>query len=269
MRFVIVGAGLAGSWLTNAAKAAGHHVTLVSDGHPSADRAALAMLRPSWVSKDERALLEPSFACWEPLTDVLRGARVTRWDNDTVKEQADWVAIKPALPTVAPDELVNAHAQPLDRRRVWLGKDYLEGDVVVWCDGAGAGKYTYGCTWVHPDPEVATHEGLRTHHVAPYKVLAAARFDTEVRVGSSSSVHLDTALRQADAFFAAALDAGMIRSPKGWRREDGHRLLRPQYLTNDGPSGWRWAGFHRNGFGLVPALADAAVARITATEELL
>lgn len=261
MKLVIVGAGLAGKWLTIAAQRAGHSVTLVHDGNPSAETAALAMLRPSWLPKVERHLLKPSIELWDTVSEVHSGATITRWDNDTVKHQDDWFAIKPTLPPIEPDRMVYDTAMPLpdsEGKAVWgLRHDVVEGDQVVWCDGAGEGRRTFGCTWVHDDPAVLD-TSFRVHHVAPYKVLAGVRFEDQARLGSSSAGKLESALKHADTLIEKAVGTGMIASKDGWQRVDGVRLKRDEYLTRDG-SGWRWSGFHRNGYGLVPALADRVI----------
>lgn len=257
MKLIVVGAGLAGTWLTLAAQNAGHRVTLVSDGEPSADTAALAMIRPSYLPRHERPLLHRALEHWDLVSEVVRGARVTRWNDDSVKQQKDWFAIRPELPSVEPDERIRAHASPVSPTGVWTGRDYVEGDAVVWCDGAGEGRRTYGSTWVHRDP-AALAEPFQVHHVAPYKALAAVRYEDHARLGSSSASSLDAALRMADKFLDVALDVGLIASPKGWRRVDGSRLQHEPYLRHT-EHGWRWAGFHRNGFALVPTLAPTVV----------
>lgn len=262
MDIVIVGAGLAGKWLTLAAQRAGHNVAVVDDGMPSAEIAALAMLRPSWLPKEERPLLKPSLELWDAVGEVISGAAVTSYQHDELKEQADWFAIQPKLPTVEPDHVVHDRAVPLDDsegKAVWTDKHgVIEADAVIWCDGGGEGRRTYGCTWVNDDP-AAVASGLHVHHVAPYKVLAAVGFAEQARLGSSSSATMEGALKQADKFLEIAIERGMIHYDVGhWYRVDGVRLKREEYLTRDG-SGWRWSGFHRNGYGLVPALADRVI----------
>ena len=52
-------------------------------------------------------------------------------------------------------------------------------------------------------------------------------------------------------------------SAKGWERVDGQRIQREPYLTFSEAEGWRWSGFHRNGYALVPALSTQVVDEVT------
>jgi len=264
MRLIIVGDGLAGRWLSKTAVEAGHEVVVLADGQPSADIAALAMLRPSYLGKEERKLLLPSLKAWEDAgVEVLRGATVTRWNNDSVKEQADWFAIDPKLPEVEVAERASGRASVVEPKLAWVGAKYFVGDAVIRCDGGGGGRRTYGSTWVNKNREELKIDGnFAVHHVAPYKALAGVKYRTHARFGSSSAADLNKAIAQADKFFDIALQLGWINGTgHGWQRIDGTRLLRDPYLSRD-HLGWRWSGFHRNGFGLVPALAGEVLSEM-------
>lgn len=266
MRLIIVGDGVAGRWLSKTAVEAGHEVVVLSDGQPSADTAALAMLRPSYLDKEERSLLLPSLDAWEAAgIEVVRGATVTRWNDDSVKEQADWFAIEPRLPEVEVAERVRGRASVVEPNLAWVGSKHFIGDAVIRCDGSGGGRRTYGSTWVNEDREELRIDGsFAVHHVAPYKALAGVKYGNHARFGSSSAADLNKAIEQADKFFKVALELGWIGGTgHGWHRIDGTRLLRDRYLSHD-HLGWRWSGFHRNGFGLVPALAGEVLSTVEA-----
>lgn len=257
MSIIIVGRGLAGSWLAHTALDFGEGVTLVDSGEPPSTLVAQAMLRPSWFDKADRHLLRPSLALWKPHGTVVEGAVVTRWDNGSVKEQADWYAVEPTLPPVDGARIVTGWAKPVSETEVEVDGELYSADAVVWCDGQGDGKRTYGVVWSHDDPE-ALDTDFRIHHVAPYQALAGVRYASGCRVGASSSVSLLKAREQGERFFELAQDLGWITDLDGWYALEGTRLKRDQYLTV-GEDGWRWSGFHRTGYGVVPALAEGVL----------
>lgn len=250
---VVVGAGIAGSWLTRAARAAGIETVLIGDGIP-ASLVAVGLLRPSHLSETDRRLLGPSLEAWESTGTLFhKGAYVTRWDRPEGKTQGDWWVVDPSTSCLEPD--IVGRAEPRGPGAVAVDGRALAG-TIVWCDGGGNGRRTYGVTWRHPDP-AAVRRLFAVHHIAPYKILAATSFPTGARVGSSSSNSPDRALEQAEKMFALAGERGLLTATEGWECLPGTRLKRDQTLAADGPDGaWRWSGFHRTGYGVVPA--DAA-----------
>lgn len=251
---IIVGAGLAGSWLVRAARDRGIDATLIGDasGEPST-AAAVGLLRLTHLPEADRPLLPQSLRAWANHgAAVHTGAQVSRWDRDGVTYQPDWHVVDPDRACIEPH--LYGRAIPVAPGRVRVGDDELAG-TVVWCDGAGDGRRTYGVTWVHEDPRALKHP-LAVHHVAPYKVLAAASFPTGCRLGSSSTRDPGSAAEAAIKLLSLAVQRGLTDSADGWVAVSGTRLHRHETLTADGPFGaYRWSGFHRTGFGIVPAMA--------------
>lgn len=250
---IVVGAGLAGSWLARVARDRGVEVTLVGDEEEPPTAAAVGLLRPTHLPEADRGLLPKSLKAWSNHgIAVHSGAQVTRWDRPGRKYQEDWYVVDPTRACLTPD--VRGRAAPLGPGRIAVEDVELSG-TVVWCDGGGTGRRTYGVTWVHPDPRALKHP-LACHHLAPYKVLAGASFPTGCRLGSSSTSDPGSARTAGLKMLAAAVDAGLTDSMDGWYPVFGTRLQRPQTLTTDGPfDAFRWSGFHRTGFGVVPAMA--------------
>jgi hypothetical protein len=250
---IVVGAGIAGSWLTRVARAANVETVLIGDRPPSS-LAAIGLLRPSHLAEADRPLLAPSINAWrEAGCFVHQGAYVTRWDREDGKGQADWWAVDPRRSCSVPD--VAGFAEPVSATSVRVGSEVFTG-TVVWCDGGGEGRRTYGVTWYHPSPK-AVRQPFVVHHMAPYKVLAATAFPTGARLGSSSATSAEVALEQAEKMFDVAAARGLLTTEEGWQMLSGTRLKRDHPLGQDGPAGaWHWSGFHRTGFGTVPA--DAA-----------
>lgn len=256
MKTIIVGKGLAGTWLARELHGRGHDVTVIHHEEPGSS-AAIALLRSTYLAPEERSLLAPALARWNHLDqEILTGARATRKGSPKDLHEADWYAVHPELPRLEPDiRVLQAHAKPLSETMVWTPKGEVEGDMVVWCDAGGAGHRTYGCTWVHDDPG-ALVDSFRVHQWAPYRVIAGARYSDHARMGSSSAGSLLKAIDQASRVFAEAQEAGMLTTERGWKRLDGTRLQRPLSLTKN-EFGWRWSGFHKNGYALVPALVGS------------
>lgn len=251
---IVVGSGLAGSWLTRVARARGVEAILVGDEAEPPTTAAVGLLRPTHLPEADRPLLPKSLRAWsEHGIAVHAGAQVSRWDGPGVKYQQDWFVVDPHRSCLPAD--VVGRATALAPGHVRVGDAELRG-TVVWCDGNGAGRRTYGVTWVHPDPRAVKHP-LAVHHLAPYKVLAAASFPTGCRLGSSSTADPATATANGLKLLAAAVANGLTDSVDGWYPVRGTRLHRPQTLAPDGPfDAYRWSGFHRTGFGVVPAQAQ-------------
>lgn len=259
---IVVGAGLAGSWLTRVARDRGMDVVLIGDQLEPPTTAAVGLLRPTHLPEADRPLLPRSLRAWaDHGVAVHTGAQVSRWDRPGVKYQPDWYVVDPVRACLQPD--VIGQAIPVGPGRVSVNDEGLAG-TVVWCDGAGAGRRTFGVTWVHPDPRALRHP-LAVHHLAPYKVLAGASFPTGCRLGSSSTTDPASATAAGFKLLTVAVQRGLTDSADGWYPVRGTRLQRNQTLTPDGPDGaWRWSGFHRTGFGVVPASA-ATVLRTVMT----
>jgi hypothetical protein len=261
VRLIVVGAGLAGSWLTRVARDQGIEVTLIGDTCEPSTAAAVGLLRPTHLAPEDRPLLAKSLRAWaDHGVAVHSGAQVTRWDKPGVKYQGDWYVVDPTRACLEPDVL--GTAKPVGLDVVEVDGTAYEGHV-VWCDGQGEGRRTYGVTWTHPDPRALPHP-LAVHHLAPYKVVAAASFPTGCRLGSSSTGDPGSAAAAGLKLLSSAVMAGMINGTlDGWQPIRGTRLHREKTLTLDGPYGaYRWSGFHRTGFGRVPAAAPAVLKQV-------
>jgi hypothetical protein len=255
MKLVVVGGGLAGTWLSLTALAKGHEVVVISQGDNTA-LVALSLLRKAWLPTEQRAYLDAAVKRWQEVgCQVHNGAEVTRWNNDTVKHQSDWYAVDPTLPAVDV-ERINALAYAVDSETVLAEDTEVTGDAVVWCDGKGAGKRTFGATWINNDVNALyTSLPLKVHQLAPYKVLAGVKFQSEARLGSSSASSLPVALRQANEMYDKAVKLGWVSADDDWELRAGTRLQRDKRLTRDS-SGWHWSGFHRSGYAIVPATVE-------------
>lgn len=260
---IVIGAGLAGSWLTRVARDRGVEVTLVGDDLEPPTYAAVGLLRPTHLPETDRPLLARSLRAWsEHGIAVHAGAQVTRWDKPGRNFQHDWHVVDPTRACLLPD--VTGRAKPAGANKVVVDGHDLTG-TVVWCDGSGDGRRTYGVTWVHPDPRALKHP-LAVHHLAPYKVVAGASFPTGCRLGSSSTADPATATASGIKMLAEAVRVGITDSTDGWYPVSGTRLQRTHTLTPDGPDGaWRWSGFHRTGFGVVPAMAPRVLREVMTT----
>ena len=73
MRIGIIGNGIAGSMAKKIAIKNGYEAKIHSTNRDVASRSALATIRPTWFTKDQRANIEESWAWYEEF-----GATVTR-----------------------------------------------------------------------------------------------------------------------------------------------------------------------------------------------
>lgn len=261
MKLIIVGRGLAGYWLDLVAQSRGIETTVIDSGAPGT-AAALALLRPSHLPEDQRNLLPRSLYQWQAVgATVHAGAFVTRWDRPDRKFQRDWYAVEP----IELGEVDHGcPAEPLSPTAVVIDSGVIEADQVVWCDGRGEGRRTYGVTWTNPNRHALTVPFL-VHHLAPYKIMAAISYPSGCRIGSSSASSPRQAIDQGDQMLAKAIDLGWC-TEDDWKSIFGSRLHRDHRLSRDADvaGAWRWSGFHRTGFGVVPALANDVLDRIEA-----
>lgn len=273
MKIIIVGQGIAGSWLAQTAIDEGHEVVVISGKEPSAERAALAMLRPSYYSREHRPLIQESLALWGETNEVLRGADVNRWDREELRHQKDWFAVDPK-PLVLRGEYtqITGWAIPRDNRSVAIEDEgppfrVETADRVVWCTGSapgggpGDGKYSYGVTWVQDGVDSSFLPPYLVRHLAPYKTLVRVRFQDGIRLGTSSANTLEKAREQGNNFFAIACNLGWADPGEIWYPVEGRRFHRENWYQ-EGFRGASWAGFHRSGFGVVPALAKRVLEQV-------
>lgn len=273
MNIIVVGAGIAGSWLTRLARDAGHKVTLISSA-PPASLAATAILRRGYHAKDPDDLRS-----WDRSMELYRrsgftftsGATVTNYRLPGSRTDKDWRMIDPAAPLVQPD-LNTAVSEIWGKKVLLISGRELEADAVVRAVGA-SGSYaerfasvSYGVTWYNRDP-AALGAGLRIHHMAPYKTIAAGAVGGVGRLGSSSASTPEKATEQAVKMLELAVQLGITPSKDGWTPILGHRLKlvdpRIPRVEKVAPWGfWEMRGYHRTGYALTPADAESLLDRM-------
>lgn len=260
MNVVVVGAGIAGSSLVRALEARGERPVLIGTQWCES-LAALALLRRAYHSDGQLPLFDRSvelYARWG--VPIRWGAQVTnyRYPDRAARWDQDWGVIEPALPLRTPDRHGTVYRTP---RGILIGTEdrVHKADLVLWAGGAaheGTG-ITYGTTWIHDSLSVVPSHLTRVHHIAPYKSLAVAPFSGGVRLGSSSAATEAKALEQGRAMLQVAYDRGLINTLAGWKAVTGRRCKGT--LAVDGGIHHVFAGFHRTGYALVPALAEQFV----------
>jgi len=264
---IIVGAGICGSSLARAAKAAGLGIVVVDDNRPTDSLAAAAVLRRAWHSADEIALFDRSMALYREWgVPVLSSAVVTSYRGTEPKVQPDWHMVAPALPLWAASIAGHATAidggVAIDARPTARGPESdrtVAGDRVLWATGRYGGNVsgvTHGVTWVHDDPiaGLVNPSIMRVHHLAPYKSVMAGAVGGRARFGSSSASTSEKAWQQAREMLAEAERIGMIKDRANWEPRAGVRVKAAPATT--------LGGMHRTGYALAPALAERIIARV-------
>jgi hypothetical protein len=257
MKIIVVGSGIAGSSLVNALEMRG--VTPVHIGTAWAESmAALALLRRAYHKGDELRLFDRSLDLYRQWgVRVQTGAYVTNYRTPTKDRRwdEDWGVIDPFSPLRSPQRFAIAARIP---EGVWVEGESVKADAVLWAGGAALnGQHiTYGTTWIHDSVAAASSRCTRVHHVAPYKTLAVAPMPTGrgVRLGSSSAISDIVANEQAQKLLDIAADRNLITTRSGWRAVTGQRC-KGSYSASEGIH-HVFAGFHRTGYALVPALAE-------------
>lgn len=275
MNIIVVGAGIAGSWFTRLAREAGHKVTLISAGIPDSI-AATAVLRRGYHAKnhDDQLSWDRSMQLYERFGfGFTAGATVTNYRVPGERFDKDWRLLDPAGPLVSPD--LNASVRDVRRNSVTLRDDLhnMTADFVVKATGASFGDYTgnfgrrsYGVTWTNRDTSMLG-AGLRIHHFAPYKTIAAGVAGGVARLGSSSAASPEKATEQAVKMLDLAVRLGITPSRDGWTPILGSRLkLTDARTPRTGkvfPYGfWEMRGYHRTGYAMAPADAESLLRQI-------
>lgn len=271
MDTLIVGAGIAGSSLARAFRAAGRDVTVIAPAEATHSHAALAVVRRGYHPKEQRAFVVESLALlhdWNSLAG--QGAIVSNYRTPgTRRYDGDWTLIDPVNPLVTPD--VNAVVTRIEGQTAICadGRTFAARQILV-CPGADSPftprewTITHGCTWVHDDPTVLRlpddgSAALRVHHLAPYKSIVAGVVNGQARLGSSSGKNKTDAVLQATKMLDAMKELGCAAYDSGWRMHYGQRA-QGSWLTRR-PWGWVVGGLHRTGYALAPALAQDFVRR--------
>lgn len=257
MELTIVGAGVAGSALVREAELRGHR-TKVLGGPPGASLAALSIVKASYVpDPDAKQAVEYALAAYRAAgCEVIEGANVTSNRAPEPKRELDWYAVQPATYLVRPQ--FNTIEVPPD----WRDPD---ADWTIHATGASGlpGKVTFGSTWVNGDPRALRLEGLAVHRYAPYRSADAVRFKSGCRLGSSSSVTIDGARKEAGRIFDVAKERGWIGVTSGWAQIIARRVKREELTTVDPEARLAtFGGFHRSGWSLAPLRAAQLLERL-------
>jgi NADPH-dependent 2,4-dienoyl-CoA reductase/sulfur reductase-like enzyme len=253
MRLIVVGAGIAGSSLTYAARELGHTVTLV-DAAPeaAASRLAHAVLRLGWHRGDDRVrarLARERYASLGALRTET--ALCTHWRTDRTVRTEDYALIDPLAPLIAPDR--RATARRIADGCVELADYTLVGDVAVDATGTGgADRLSYGAVATR---ELELDEPLTVHHYAPRRSIVLSAIDGRARLGGSTGATARSAALSLQRMLAIAERVGMIESADGWDVSVGVRGHRSNPIERLDARTYRLAGFGRVGYALAPAVA--------------
>jgi hypothetical protein len=263
-KLIVVGAGIAGSCVTRMARERGWDVTMIAgEGKPDS-LAATAVLRRGYHAgrADEIEAWDYAvrmYAEWG--VQMHRGAGVSSYRRPLGGEMADsdWLLLDPAAPLVKRDvmrEVLSVHGA-----RVWFGRgDGVAGDAVVAAAGArGAlapsGALTWGVTWLHAPEALRAPEAVKVYQYAPYRTIVGGVAGGRARVGSSSSVSEEGAVRQAEKMLGVAWDLGWLTTRDGWEMRTGMRVKTDGHWRRNENGVWEIGGFHRTGYALAPMAA--------------
>lgn len=263
MKIIVVGAGIAGSAFARIARDEGHEAVVVAERGLPHSVAATAVLRRAYHRGDPSQLTAFDYALgqyklWDiPLT---QGGLYSSRRLPEEREDADWYLIDPVAPLIEPD--VREQVVSVMGPRAWLGPGrYMMGDAVVLAVGATGplaptGKITWGITWQHSGPAALTlPQQLRVHQYAPYRTMMAGVVGGYARLGSSSAVKQETAIKQADSMMRMAWDLGWLTTARGWEALLGARVQTAGNWWREPEGHWRLTGFHRTGYALAPGAA--------------
>lgn len=252
MKFLVVGAGIAGSSFARLAHADGHDVTVVASATKQpASRAALCVVKPSWFKGEYRNEAEWSIGWYRDngwLTAEQANYRSHRHDRNETR--GGYFAIDALAPLVEPtiyDE--------------WNYESALndEHDHVIVCRGAHSDstwQRLYGATSImRSNGVVATW----AYNDRPRSVLFACSHDGEtLRFGSSKAKTIEKALDAQRKEEHKALEANFIPQDAGRYYITGVRLVAPTLDEAGKPRAISTnmtavEGFGRVGYSLAPA----------------
>lgn len=252
MRIGIIGNGIAGSMAKKIAQANGYEAKIHSTNRDVASRSALATIRPTWFSKEQKANIEESWAWYEEFgATVTRSAMVSNWRNDKVVEQDSWWLVNPISILELPDytsEIFSIdqvkrfnYDAILDARGINLSKDL---------------NRFYGATLISKSAQMVDSP-YRVHHIRPYHSLQIVKTDFAVRLGSSISKDKDKAKLQVYEMLLLAEDLGLVSRVDDWQLSIGIRtqtkskeVIVPELQSPVTSIG----GLHRVGYALAPSL---------------
>jgi hypothetical protein len=252
----VVGAGVAGSALTRIAKERGHHVRLVADDTAYASHVALAIVRPSYASKDPNGRLACEFSLEEYRKagcQIVEGAEVSTWMRTTPKLEKDWWSVDPLGYLLEPDEYDHVE-------RDWVDPN-TEFTIHATGHALDEGSRTFGYTWMSLDPGALSFRGLRVYHFAPYRTVDGVSYDRGCRLGSSVARTKEAARAQAHKQFEIARRLGWIVSDD-WLVYGGERGYRENVAQREAERRWSLGGFHRSGWSLAPFYAARVIEEV-------
>lgn len=252
MRIGIIGNGIAGSMAKKIAIKNGYEAKIHSTNRDVASRSALATIRPTWFTKDQRANIEESWAWYEEFgATVTRSAWVSNWRNDKVVEQDSWWLVNPLSVLEAPDYL--SDIQHIDQVKRF---GY---DAVLDARGISLNRNLnkfWGATLVSKSAEML-NAPYRVHHVRPYHSIQIVKTDGAIRLGSSISKDKEKCKLQIYDMLHLAEELGLVSVENDWVLSMGIRtqtiskdIIVPNVKENFTSIG----GLHRVGYGLAPSL---------------
>jgi hypothetical protein len=261
---IVVGAGIAASSVARLGVERGLDVTVVAgEGKPDSLAATAVLRRGYHVGKAEELeawdYAVQMYGAWG--VAMRRGAGVASYRRPLggEVEDTDWILLDPAAPLVKADvqrEVLSAFG-----KRVWFGHgDGIEGDAVVVAAGARgslapSGTVTWGVTWVHAAEGLRHPEAVKVYQYAPYRTIVGGVAGGKARVGSSSSVSEEGAVRQAEKMLGVAWDLGWLTTRDGWEMRLGARVKSDGVWRRTENGAWEIGGFHRTGYALAPMAA--------------
>lgn len=255
----IIGAGIGGSCLARAARAAGLNTVVIADpAQPPASLAAICVLRRAWRTAEERPLFDRSLAWYREHGWVVTERAEVLDSKGAMTIRPDWTLVDPIAPLVEPDlkqAISVEEARSLAR-------------AVVRCTAFG-GPYEpaplAGATALLPAAAMPEGLPLKVAILGPYRCVQAAKVGDVVKIGSSKAKDKLTAVARCAKLVSDAADKGIIdaRLASQVTYSTGVRAVLPKatpgrtpYYWASDSGGWWMGGFARVGYSLAPAIAE-------------
>lgn len=261
---IVVGGGIAGSSAARVALDKGWDVTLIDHQQVTpAAWAALATLRPSWLTDEAKTYAGHSWAWVERWgAAITRQATVTNWRTPAVTQQDGWWLCDPSKLLAYP-HITSKIELVTEDGRVFGDRYEGQADAVLVCTGAHSpelmpvGKPTWGGTFVSRQAR-AVGAPLRVHHTRPYHSITVGDLGHEVRVGSSVSTNKDRAAEEAREMLRKAIELELVTPANDWELIMGLRARHPGNKPILPQAGHRVAylgGLARSGYAISPHAA--------------
>lgn len=262
MRFLVVGAGIAGSSFARIAREDGHSVTVVADpNRKRASEAALCVVKPSWFKDEYRKEAEWSLTWYRKHGWVTsEEAEYKSHLRPGLEMRKGYFGIDPIGPLVDPDETLEwTDTHPINDAH----------DYTVVCRGAYSNltwKRLWGTTSVYrrPGPVMS-----RAFNDRPRSVIFNCSHDGQtLRFGSSRAPSENEALEKQRNDERKAASQGFVPTEPADYYVHGVRLMPPTLkdaglIRELGPKTAAVEGFGRVGYSLAPARMNELYTKIT------